>query len=103
MIEAAPMLPFVFFAIAFCYSLAGFAGGSPYLLALTLAGDSYSQAPATARFCNLAASAVTFYNFHRAGHFRMGIVFPFAMASIPAAYLGAGVRLPREMFILFLG
>lgn len=96
MIEA---LPFTFAIIAFFYSMGGFAGGSSYLLALTAAGVPFSQMQATALFCNLAVSAVTFARFRQAGYFRARLVMPFTVASVPAAYLGAQVHLPKEIFI----
>ncbi len=103
MIENSLMLPLIFGVIAFFYSMGGFAGGSSYLLALTMAGVSHPQVQATALFCNLAVSAITFLHFRAAGYFRPRIVIPFVLTSVPAAYLGALTHLPKQAFIALLG
>lgn len=102
MIESA-LLPLIFGVIAFFYSMGGFAGGSSYLLALTMAGVPHPQVQATALFCNLAVSAITFMHFRAAGYFRPRIVIPFVLTSVPAAYLGALIHLPKQIFIALLG
>ena len=102
MIESIP-LPLIFSVIAFFYSMGGFAGGSSYLLALTMAGTPQVQVQATALFCNLAVSAITFSRFRAAGYFRPRIALPFVIASVPAVYLGALTHLPKPVFIALLG
>lgn len=102
MIESA-VLPLIFSVIAFFYSMGGFAGGSSYLLVLTMAGTPHAQVQATALFCNLAVSAITFSRFRAAGYFRPRIALPFVIASVPAAYLGALTHLPKSAFIALLG
>ncbi len=103
MTEIMRLSPLIFFGIAFLYSMGGFAGESSYLLVLTLAGTPFSQVQATALFCNLAVSSVVFTRFHRAGSFKPGLVLPFAITSVPAAYLGAMIHLPKEFFTALLG
>lgn len=97
-----PLL-FFFFLIAFAYSAAGFAGGSSYLMALTLAGWSQSQSAPVALACNLAVSAIGIWNFHRAGYLRLSFVMPFAALSVPMAFLGSQVHLPKKVFLFLLG
>ncbi len=97
------MLPLLFFSAAFLYSLVGFAGGSSYLLILALAGVSQALIPSTALVCNLAVSSVAFYHFSKAGHFNFKRTLPFIMLSIPMAFLGAKINLPRELFFILLG
>jgi uncharacterized protein len=97
-----PLLVLVFAGIAFVYSLGGFAGGSSYLLAMTLSGSPHAEAKSVALFCNAAVSLVVFLHFVKAGHFRFRKTLPFAMASIPAAYWGAGLTVGREAFLVLL-
>ena len=103
MIQNSVMLPLIFGVIAFVYSMGGFAGGSFYLLALTMAGTPHPQVQATALFCNLAVSAVTFLHFRAAGYFRPRIALPFVLASVPMAYWGALTHLPKPIFVALLG
>ena len=97
-----PFLPVIFLAIAFVYSMGGFAGGSSYVLALTLSGIPHFQVPATSLLCNLAVSTVVFANYLRAGRFQPRLAIPFTLGSVPAAYWGARTHLPKETFIVLL-
>ncbi len=96
-------LPLIFFLVAFVYSLAGFAGGSSYILFLTLAGFSHTQSSGVALLCNLIVSAITFYHFKKAGHFRWNLVWPFALSSIPALWLGSQIQIQKETLLVLLG
>ncbi len=96
-------LPLVFFAIAFFYSMVGFGGGSSYLAVLVLAGLSYDQVPPVALLCNLVVTAGASWHFYRAGHLRWPTVLPFAVASIPLAYLGGRTTISETQFCLLLG
>ncbi len=97
------ILPFIIFVIALVYSMGGFAGGSSYVLALSLSGVPHSQIPSTSLLCNIAVSSVVFITQCRAGNFRLRMALPFVVGSIPAAYLGARIHLPKEIFIVLLG
>ncbi len=95
-------LPLLFFTIALVYSTVGFAGGSSYLLVLTLAGFPHTQSIPIALVCNLAVSSVGFWNFARAGHFRFRFILPFMVLSIPMAFVGSRIPIGNELFILLL-
>ncbi len=97
------MLPFLFFLVALVYSSVGFAGGSSYLLVLTLAGVPQPESAPTALVCNLVVSSVIFWNFFKAGHFRPRLVLPFMALSIPMAFLGAKIPIGKQAFLLLLG
>ncbi len=97
------ILPLLFFAVAFIYSTVGFAGGSSYLLVLTLAGFTHTQSAPIALICNLVVSSVGFFHFYKAGHFRFRLVLPFMALSIPLAFVGAHVPLKKEVFYILLG
>ena len=97
------ILPILFLFIAYIYSLVGFAGGSSYLLVLTLAGFSQTQSAPMALICNLVVSSVGFYHFYRAGHFRFRLALPFLVLSIPMAIVGAHIPVKKEFFYLLLG
>lgn len=95
-------LPFWFFVIALVYSSVGFAGGSSYLLVLTMAGFAQTQSAPLALICNLAVSAVVSVQFYRAGHFRARLALPFAVLSVPMAFLGSKIHVQKEIFLALL-
>ena len=104
MIEFPAWLPLAFFAVATLYSMAGFAGGSSYLMLLVLAGISHTQAPSIALLCNIVVSSCTFWQYRRSGHFNIKMSLPFVLGSVPASYLAARmITLPKEIFFTLLG
>jgi hypothetical protein len=52
---------------------------------------------------NLLVSAVATWQFARAGHFSWSLLWPFALASVPAAYFGGSIELPTMWFRAFIG
>ncbi len=103
MSEWALLLSPAFFIIALVYAAVGLGGGSAYLTALALSGVPYLIIPSTALSLNLIVSSGAFYLYWRAGWFRVGLLLPFALASIPAAFLGGLIPLGRGVFTLLLG
>lgn len=99
----AETLPFFFFVVAFVYAMVGFAGGSSYLLVLTLAGFSHTQSAPITLICNLIVSSVGFWNFSRAGHFHLPLILPFLALSIPMAFVGTRIPITKELFFILLG
>ena len=95
-------LPFLFFVIAFVYSMVGFGGGSSYLLVLTLAGLSHTQSVPIALLCNLVVTGVGFWGFVRAGYFNWRLALPFSVLSVPMAFLGAKIPIGKELFLFLL-
>ena len=93
-----------FFAVAALYASVGFGGGSSYLalLALVLAGDT-ALMRSTALLCNLAVVSGSTWLYARGGHIAWRRALPFVALSVPAAYLGATVRLDDRAFFLLLG
>ena len=104
MIEFPVWLPLAFFVVAMVYSMAGFSGGSSYLILLVSVGISHTQAPSIALLCNITVSSCAFWQYRRSGHFNFKMAFPFVLGSIPASYLAARmITLPKEFFFVLLG
>ena len=97
-------LALAFFAVATLYSSVGFGGGSSYLalLALSLAADT-ALMRSTALLCNLAVVSGNVILHARAGHVLWRRFAPFALLSVPAAFLGATLPVSRERFFWLLG
>lgn len=93
----------IFFLIALVYATAGFGGGSSYLAVLALAALPTGEMRATALVCNLIVAGGGVFHFWRAGELPWERALPLVLASVPAAYLGGRVELPREQFLGVLG
>ncbi len=76
-----------FLAVALLYSMVGQGGGSGYLAVMALAGFAPSVFRPTALSLNVLVSSIAFVRFARAGGFRWNLFWPFAAASIPAAFI----------------
>ncbi len=92
-----------FFAVAAVYASVGFGGGSSYLALLTLVLASVPEIRTTALLCNLVVVSGSAWSYLRAGHLRLRRFAPFAVASVPLAYLGATFALGQDAFYLLLG
>lgn len=79
--------------VAFLYASVGHGGASGYIAVMTLLGFAPEVVRPTALLLNLFVSAVAFAQFARAGHFRWKLFWPFAVASVPMAWIGARIHL----------
>jgi uncharacterized membrane protein YfcA len=92
------LLLFLLAIVAFLYSSVGHGGASGYLAVMALVGVAPSMMKSSALVMNLAVSLFSFIGFYRAGHFRINLFLPFALASIPMAYLGGTMTLPDSIY-----
>ncbi|MCF6170846.1 MAG: sulfite exporter TauE/SafE family protein [Bacteroidales bacterium] len=91
------------FVVAVLYASVGHGGASGYLALMALFGISTMYMRASALTLNLFVSAVSFYAFCRAGHFKIKILIPFVLGSIPMAFLGARISIDPQLFKYILG
>jgi uncharacterized membrane protein YfcA len=89
--------------VAFLYSCVGHAGASGYIAVMSL----FSMAPAaikpTALVLNILVACLGTYQFWRAGHFSWRLFWPFAVLSIPFAFLGGYLNLTTHVFKILVG
>lgn len=97
------MLTFLFFIMAFLYSTVGHAGASGYLASMALLGVAPPIMKPTALVLNILVAGITTFNFWRAGHLRWNLLWPFAVCSIPTAFLGGAITLPAALYRPLLG
>jgi uncharacterized protein len=74
--------------IAFLYSSVGHAGASGYIATMTLFGIAATTIRPTALALNILVAIIGSFQFWRAGYFSWKLFWPFALLSIPAAYVG---------------
>lgn len=92
-----------FFVVAALYASAGFGGGSSYLALLALSGLPTGAIRPIALVCNLVVTGGGSLSFARAGVTPWRRALPLVLASMPAAFLGGRVLLPRQQYLLLLG
>ena len=88
---------------AFGYAAVGHGGASAYLAAMALAGVAPQEMRPVALVLNVLVASLATYKFHRAGHFRWRLFWPFAAVSIPFAYLGGAITLPGQAYKALVG
>ncbi len=103
MTEIEILLALLFFAVAVLYSSVGHAGASGYIAAMALLGFAPEQMRPTALALNLLVGGIGLFRFWRGGHVRWRNVLPFVLASAPAAFFAAQIKLPKESYSLLLG
>ncbi len=93
----------MFFLIAAAYSSVGFGGGSSYLAILSVFLADFYEIRSTALLLNLTVVTIGTLMYMRHRVFDWKQFWPFLIASIPMAYLGATLKLSEKTFFLFLG
>src|SRR5213592_2918314 len=99
-------LIFLFLAIgviAFLYSSVGHAGASGYIAVMTLLGLSTATIRPTALVLNILVASIAAFQFWRAGHFSWKLFWPFALLSIPTAYLGGYLQPSASVLRILIG
>src|SRR3977135_3710810 len=89
--------------IAFLYSSVGHAGASGYIAVMALWGFAPTVIRPTALVLNILFAPIGAFQFWRAGHFRWELFWPFALLSVPAAYLGGYLQLPARILKIIIG
>ena len=88
---------------AFGYAAVGHGGASAYLAAMALAGIAPQEMRPIALTLNILVSAIATWKFQRAGYFRWRLFWPFAVVSIPFAYVGGAITLPGHAYKALVG
>lgn len=74
--------------VAFMYAGVGHGGASGYLALMALFMFPPDIMKPTALLLNIFIAGVSFWAFKKRGHFNWKLFYPFAVASIPAAFIG---------------
>lgn len=97
---------FLFLAIgviAFLYSSVGHAGASGYIATMTLFGLAPTVIRPTALLLNILVAIIGSFQFWRAGHFSWKLFWPFALLSIPLAYVGGYLQPSASVLRILIG
>jgi uncharacterized protein len=91
------------FLVAFLYSSVGHGGASGYLALMALFSISPDVMKPTALLLNLFVSLTSFIQFYRGKHFNWKIFLPFAIASVPMAFVGGLITVDADVYKKILG
>ncbi|HET6362039.1 MAG TPA: sulfite exporter TauE/SafE family protein [Gemmatimonadota bacterium] len=89
--------------VAFLYSSVGHAGASGYIAVLTLLGYGVVLVRPTALLLNVLVATIATWQFWHAGHFSWSLFWPFAILSVPMAFLGGYLQLPANFLAVLVG
>lgn len=84
--------------VAFLYSAVGHGGASGYLALMALFSFAAETMRPTALLLNLFVSFIAFFQYQRSGYFKWNMFWPFAVTSIPAAFLGGLITVDAGIY-----
>ena len=102
-IETLLLLTAGVFVIALLYSSVGHAGASGYIAVMSLLSLAPAEIKPIALALNILVASIGSWQFWRAGHFSWGLFWPFALLSVPFAFLGGYLNLPTHAFKVAVG
>ena len=91
------------FLVAFLYSSVGHGGASGYLALMAFFSFAPGTMRPTALILNLFVSLIAFIQYYRSGYFQWKLFWPFAIASIPAAFIGGLIFIDAAWYKKILG
>lgn len=97
------LLSVLIFLAAVLYSSVGHGGGSGYLAAMALLGVAPGVMKPAALSLNILVASIGTIRFYRAGCFSWRVFLPFALGSVPLAYVGGAVALPGNLYKQIVG
>lgn len=92
----------LFFIVAFVYSIVGLGGGSSYTALMAILGFNALAIPLISLSLNLIVTSIGSFNFIRNKHANWRLILPFLITSMPMAYLGGSLNLPKMVFYWLL-
>lgn len=89
--------------VAFLYASAGQGGASGYLALMAFFSIAPVYMKTSALLLNVFVSLIAFILYYKAGHFRWKLLLPFALTSIPMAFVGAKLNVNPHLYKMVLG
>lgn len=94
---------FLLFLVAFLYASVGHGGASGYLALMAIYSITPDVMKPTALLLNLFVSLTSFIQFYRGKHFNWKIFLPFAITSVPMAFVGGLITVDTIIYKKILG
>ncbi len=89
--------------IAFLYSSVGHGGASGYLALMAIFSFPIVVMKPSALLLNLFVSGISFFFYYKKDFFKPKLFYPFAITSVPAAFIGGMVPLENTIYKIILG
>lgn len=89
--------------IALLYSSVGHAGASCYIAIMSLLNIIPAAIKPTSLVLNILVACIGAFHFSTAGHFSWRLFWPFAVLSVPMAFVGGYLTLPVRPFSVTVG
>jgi uncharacterized membrane protein YfcA len=84
--------------IAFLYASVGHGGASGYLALMAIFSFAPETMKPTALLLNIFVAGIAFYHYYKAGHFNLRLFIPFAISSIPLAFIGGTIEVDASLY-----
>jgi hypothetical protein len=84
--------------VAFLYASVGHGGASGYLALMAFFSFAPETMRPTALLLNVFVSLIAFIQYYRSGYFQWKLFWPFAIASIPAAFIGGMIKVDEGIY-----
>lgn len=99
------ILPFmlILLVVAFLYASVGHGGASGYLALMALFSFPAMYMKPIALVLNIFVSGVSFWFFRKHQYFKWKLFYPFAITSIPAAFIGGYISINGTLYKKILG
>lgn len=91
------------FLVAFLYASVGHGGASGYLALMAIFSITPDVMKPTALLLNLFVSLTSFIQFYRGKHFNWKLFLPFAITSVPMAFVGGLITVDTFVYKKILG
>jgi len=98
-----PLIILAIFVVAVLYSSVGHGGASGYLAVMALLAVAPEITRPTALILNVFVASIAAFQFYRSGYFSWRTFLPFAVTSIPFAFMGGMIQLPTNAYKMVLG
>lgn len=96
------LLAVIFALVAFFYASVGLGGGSSYTALLAIFGAGTAVIPTVSLTLNVLVTTIGSIVFLSQKHARLRLIAPFLISSIPMAYVGGMLHLPKMIFYCVL-
>lgn len=101
------MADIIFFGLVFfmaiLYSSVGHGGASGYLALMAIFSFSPEFMRPSALVLNIFVSSISLFSYFQNGHFRLKLLLPFIITSIPFAFLGGAISVNPKTYKVILG
>lgn len=98
MIHSPLFFYFLLLLVAFLYASVGHGGASGYLALMAFFAIAPETMRPTALVLNIFVSLIAFTQYYRNGYFKWKLFWPFALASVPAAFIGGLIAIDIGLY-----